>query len=44
MTADQRMRFAERQKQMELARQRNEVHLGAPPPARQLRHKVVESH
>ncbi len=35
LTDDQKTRFAERQKQIELARQRNETHLGAPPPARQ---------
>ncbi|MDQ2075290.1 rhodanese-related sulfurtransferase [Marinimicrobium sp. ABcell2] len=35
LTEDQKTRFRERQKQMELARQRNQVHLGAPPPARQ---------
>ena len=34
-TPDQRVRFAERQKQMHLAKQRNEKHIGAPPPARQ---------
>jgi UPF0176 protein len=35
-TPDQRERFAERQKQMQLAKARNQVHVGAPPPARQL--------
>ena len=34
-TPEQRARFAERQKQMELAKQRNEEHLGAEPPERQ---------
>lgn len=34
-TPEQRARFMERQKQMELARQRNEVHIGACPPERQ---------
>lgn len=34
-TPDQRARFAERQKQMELAKVRNQEHIGAPPPARQ---------
>lgn len=34
-TPDQRERFAERQKQMQLAKARNQVHVGAPPPARQ---------
>jgi UPF0176 protein len=38
-TAEQRARFSERQKQMELANQRKEVHIGAPPPERQLRAK-----
>ncbi|WP_027328886.1 rhodanese-related sulfurtransferase [Marinimicrobium agarilyticum] len=37
LTQDQKARFAERQKQIELARQRNEVHIGAEPPARQRR-------
>lgn len=35
LSEDQKMRFAERQKQVDLAVQRNEVHIGAPPPARQ---------
>ncbi len=34
---EQRQRFSERQKQMELARQRDEVHLGSAAPARQTR-------
>lgn len=34
-TPEQRARFMERQKQMELARQRNDVHIGALPPERQ---------
>jgi UPF0176 protein len=37
LSDDQRARFAERQRQMQLARQRNTVHIGAEPPARQLR-------
>ncbi len=37
LTQEQKARFAERQKQIELARQRNEVHIGAEPPARQRR-------
>ncbi len=37
LTEDQKARFRERQKQVELARQRHEAHIGAPPPARQLR-------
>lgn len=40
LTEDQKTRFAERQKQIELARQRNEVHLGATPPARQQRQRA----
>lgn len=36
-TADQRARFAERQKQIRLAKERNEAHIGAPPPKRQLK-------
>lgn len=35
ITDDQKKRFRDRQKQVELARQRNESHVGAPPPARQ---------
>jgi UPF0176 protein len=34
-TADQKGRFRERQKQVELAAQRGEPHVGAPPPSRQ---------
>ena len=34
-TPDQRARFAERQKQMELAKVRNQDHIGAAPPERQ---------
>jgi UPF0176 protein len=34
----QKARFAERQKQIDLAKQRDEQHIGAPPPARQTRH------
>ncbi len=40
LTPEQKERFAERQKQIELARQRNETHIGAPPPTRQLRRKT----
>lgn len=36
-TSDQRARFLERQKQMALAKARNEPHIGAPPPARQVK-------
>lgn len=35
LTAEQKERFTERQKQIELAKQRNEIHIGAPAPARQ---------
>lgn len=35
LTDSQKMRFKERQKQVELARDREELHLGAQPPARQ---------
>lgn len=41
LTDDQKARFAERQKQIELARQRNEAHLGAAPPARQQRRTLA---
>lgn len=37
LTINQKERFAERQKQIELAKQRNETHIGALPPERQLR-------
>jgi len=36
LTPDQRSRFCERQRQVELAEIRREVHIGAPPPARQM--------
>jgi len=35
LTEDQKQRFAERQKQIDLAKARNEQHIGAPPPKRQ---------
>ncbi len=35
LTDEQRQRFRDRQKQIELARQRNVPHVGAPPPERQ---------
>lgn len=38
-TDTQRARFEERQKQMQLAKERNDTHIGALPPARQLRGK-----
>ena len=34
-TSEQRARFQERQKQMQLAKQRNQAHIGAAPPKRQ---------
>jgi UPF0176 protein len=37
LTADQRARFSERQKQIDLAAQRGDAHIGAPPPERQER-------
>ncbi len=36
-TPEQRERFAERQKQIQLAKSRNEAHIGASPPQRQLK-------
>ncbi len=36
LSADQKARFAERQKQVELAAQRRQKHIGGPPPERQL--------
>ena len=35
LTEEQKARFSERQKQVELAKARGEQHIGAPPPARQ---------
>jgi UPF0176 protein len=35
LTEEQKQRFGERQKQIELAKLRNEVHIGAAPPERQ---------
>jgi UPF0176 protein len=40
LTAEQKMRFAERQKQIQLAKSRDEAHIGALPPERQLRRKL----
>ncbi len=37
LSDEQKARFSERQKQIQLARERNEPHLGALPPERQLR-------
>ncbi|WP_411860491.1 rhodanese-related sulfurtransferase [Halioxenophilus sp. WMMB6] len=42
LTDEQKLRFGERQKQIELAAGRNEAHIGAPPPARQLRRSRQE--
>lgn len=36
-TPEQHARFSERQKQMQLAKVRNQMHIGAPPPERQVR-------
>lgn len=36
-TPEQHARFSERQKQMQLAKSRNQLHIGAPPPERQVR-------
>lgn len=41
LTEEQKTRFAERQKQIELAKQRNEAHIGAAPPARQRKAKAA---
>lgn len=38
LSPDQKARFAERQKQIDLAKARNEKHIGAAPPARQGSH------
>lgn len=37
LTVEQKTRFSERQKQIELAKQRNQAHIGVLPPERQLR-------
>lgn len=37
LSGEQKARFAERQKQIQLAKERNEPHIGALPPERQLR-------
>ncbi|GAA6167447.1 rhodanese-related sulfurtransferase [Sessilibacter corallicola] len=39
LTDEQKHRFQERQKQIEIAASRQQVHIGAPPPARQLKNK-----
>ncbi len=38
LTEEQKARFSERQKQVELAQARGEAHVGAPPPTRQQPH------
>ncbi|MDZ7922959.1 MAG: rhodanese-related sulfurtransferase [Marinagarivorans sp.] len=43
LTTDQRARFEERQKQIELAKVRNEDHIGAAPPERQKNNHSVMS-
>ncbi len=40
LTMEQRRRFEERQRQIELAKQRNDVHIGRAPTERQLRAKA----
>jgi len=37
LSEDQKARFSERQKQIQLAKTRNQAHIGAKPPERQLR-------
>ena len=37
LTADRAARFSERQRQVELANARGEIHVGAPPPGRQIK-------
>ena len=39
LSDEQKERFRERQKQVELAKQRQQPHIGAPPPERQLRER-----
>ncbi|UTF61415.1 rhodanese-related sulfurtransferase [Gilvimarinus sp. DA14] len=43
LSEDQKKRFAERQKQIELAKARNEAHIGAPPPARQRKARLNDA-
>ena len=43
LTDDQRTRFREREKQVQLAKQRNQAHIGGPPPARQQRGSKSQS-
>ena len=42
-TPEQRERFSERQKQIQLAKARNQSHIGAPPPRRQLNSKPKQN-
>ncbi len=42
-TPEQRERFSERQKQIQLAKARNQSHIGAPPPRRQLNGKPKQN-
>ena len=44
LSDDQKARFAERQKQVELAAARNEQHIGGPPPERQLAKAMQNPH
>lgn len=42
LSDDQKTRFREREKQVQLAKQRGEAHVGAAPPARQLKAQIKE--
>jgi UPF0176 protein len=42
LTEEQKVRFAERQRQIQLAKERNQGHLGVLPPERQLRRQQKE--
>ena len=42
LTDDQRARFREREKQVQLARARNEAHVGAEPPERQRKERLKD--
>ncbi len=44
LSDDQKARFAERQKQVELAAARNERHIGVPPPERQRAQAIQNPH
>lgn len=43
LSEDQKHRFAERQKQIELAKSRNQAHIGAAPPARQRKARLNDA-